>query len=407
MNMGFIPKWRAFFQMPPLLRENMKISLDAVRANKVRTGITICIIAFGIMALVGILTATDSIQTTISSEFNRFGAGTFTLRSQRTRAEGDNRRRTRNPSYLSLREVRAFKDNYQYGDVVSLYTSVTAGATVKFEDRKTHPNVSVTGTDENYLSVSGFTMGTGRYYSEQDVSDNRLFVVLGSDIARELFDEPSRALHQVISVGSGRFQVIGILEEKGSSRGSSDRSCLLPYTTARQYFSRPNMDFSIYVSPVSSVSIEAAIGEAEALFRRIRKLNLADAPDFQITRSDLMVKLMNENIGYVSMAASIIGLITLLGAVVGLMNIMLVSVTERTSEIGTRMAIGAKPSTIKQQFLFEAVFISQLGGVAGIFLGVLFGNIVSLITRSPFLVPWAWMFSGAFLCFLVGVISGY
>jgi putative ABC transport system permease protein len=167
------------------------------------------------------------------------------------------------------------------------------------------------------------------------------------------------------------------------------------------------MNYSIYISPVPSIEVEAAIGEAEALFRRIRRLVLSDDSDFEISRSDSMLKMLNENIGYVSLAASVIGLITLLGAIVGLMNIMLVSVTERTSEIGIRMAIGAKPGTIKQQFLFEAIVISQLGGCTGILLGVLFGNLISLITKSPFVIPWIWMIFGALLCFLVGVISGY
>jgi putative ABC transport system permease protein len=385
----------------------MKISIEAIRTNKVRTMITICIIAFGIMALVGILTATDSIRSTITSEFSRFGTSTFTIRSVRYRAEGDGRTRARNPFYLSLREVKQFKENYSYGDVVSVYTSVTGSATMKYKEKKTHPNVSVTGTDENYLTVSGSEMGYGRFYSDQEVLDNRLFVVLGYEIAKDLFEEPARALNQVISVGSGRFKVIGVLASKGSSRESTDRVCMIPYTAARQYFTRPDMSFSIYISPISSVAFEVAMGEAEALFRRIRRLALSDDSDFEISRSDIMLKMLNENIGYVSLAASVIGLITLLGAVVGLMNIMLVSVTERTSEIGIRMAIGAKPGTIKQQFLFEAIVISQLGGCTGIFLGVLFGNLISLITKSPFVIPWIWMIFGALLCFLVGVISGY
>jgi putative ABC transport system permease protein len=188
---------------------------------------------------------------------------------------------------------------------------------------------------------------------------------------------------------------------------NSDRICLLPYTSVRQYFSRPNMGYSIAVMTENAQLQDAAVGEAEGVFRVVRNLDAQDESDFNITRSDNLVKILLENLKNINIAAIIIGVITLFGAVVGLMNIMLVSVTERTREIGIRKAMGAKNRSIKQQFLYEAVVIGQLGGAFGIILGIVIGNLVSALIGSPFIIPWAWIILGVVLCFVVGIISGY
>ena len=181
----------------------------------------------------------------------------------------------------------------------------------------------------------------------------------------------------------------------------------MPVTTARQYFSRPNMTFSITVMPIKAVNLDVMTGEAEGIFRIIRNLNPRDESDFNISKSDNIVNLLLKNIRYVTLAATIIGIVTLFGAAVGLMNIMLVSVTERTREIGVRKAIGAKPQTIKYQFLFESIMIGQMGGVFGIILGIMIGNAVSSMLGSSFVIPWIWVMTGIIVCFIVGVVSGY
>jgi putative ABC transport system permease protein len=188
---------------------------------------------------------------------------------------------------------------------------------------------------------------------------------------------------------------------------TSDRICILPYTNVRQYFSRPRMNYSINVQPEKPEMMDAAMGEAEGVFRIVRGLSAMDESDFNITKSDNLVQILLENLKKITFAAIIIGIITLFGAAVGLMNIMLVSVTERTREIGIRKAIGAKSLTIKQQFLYESILIGQFGGAFGIFLGILIGNVVSLLLKTSFVIPWAWILLGVVLCFLVGIISGY
>jgi putative ABC transport system permease protein len=167
------------------------------------------------------------------------------------------------------------------------------------------------------------------------------------------------------------------------------------------------MRYSINVTPMDATLMEPAMGEAEGVFRQIRNLDVKDESDFYLNRSDSIANMMFENLKFVTIAATLIGVITLFGAVIGLMNIMLVSVTERTREIGIRKAVGAKAVTIKQQFLFEAVLIGQMGGIIGIVLGIGVGNLVSMIVNTSFFVPWVWIILGVVLCFLVGVISGY
>ena len=291
--------------------------------------------------------------------------------------------------------------------MVSLSTYGTGVATVKFAGNKTHPNVSVRGIDENGLFAAGYKLVSGRNFSIPDIEQGSNIVIIGHDISRRLFQEDENPLGKIINVAGGKYKVIGVLERQGSSMGSSDNVALLPVSHVRAFFARPEMSFSITVMPAEPHLLQAAIGEATALFRNIRNLSPRDRTDFNIEKSDTLARLLIENMKYVSIAATIIGILTLLGAAIGLMNIMLVSVTERTGEIGIRKAIGAKSKTIKQQFLFESILIGQLGGILGIILGILMGNLVSNLTGGAFIIPWVWLLLGILLCFAVSIISGY
>jgi putative ABC transport system permease protein len=392
-----------------LLQENVRISTNSIRSNIVRAFLTMFIIAFGIMALVGILTAIDAIRNSITSEFARMGSNTFTIESRSMRVQiGNQHYRRKNHQYISYRQAREFKQSFKFPASVSLWTWASSIATVKYESKKTDPNIPVMGVDENYLLTAGYEIGEGRNFNAHEVEMNRTLAVIGRGLVKKLFDNNESPIDKVITIGSGKFKVIGVLAEKGASQGGQgDRICLLPYTSVRQYFSRPRMGYSINVMPNNPELLDAAIGEAEGVFRIVRNLDPVDESDFNITKSDSLANMLIENLKFIAIAAMIIGIITLFGAAIGLMNIMLVSVTERTREIGIRKAIGAKAKAIKQQFLFEAIFIGQLGGVLGIILGILAGNVVSMIIGSPFIIPWIWIVLGVVLCFIVGIASGY
>ena len=398
----------AMIWIKPLVLENIKIAFQSIRGNLVRSVLTILIIAVGIAALVGILTAIDSIKNSITAEFTRLGANTFSIQSRGMRVQiGNKRYRSKNYSYISYSQAREFRERYAFPAIASISVNATGTATVKYESKKSNPNVSVRGIDENFLQTAGYEVDAGRGISFQESFDGNNVALVGSGLITKLFPKDVDPIGKSIAVGSGKYQIVGVLKKKGSGFGEGgDQLVLLPFTNVRQYFPRPQMNFRISVMPKSAQLLDGAIGEAESTFRNIRGLNITDDSDFVIEKSDNLVNVLLDNIKYVTLAATIIGFITLMGAAIGLMNILLVTVAERTREIGIHKAMGATSHSIKQQFLIESIVIGQLGGFLGIILGILAGNGVSALIGSSFIVPWEWMLGGVVLCLIVSLASG-
>lgn len=391
-----------------LFVENFRISLNSIRTHLLRTILTVLIISFGIMALVGILTATDSIKYSLTKNFTMMGSSTFTIRNRTLQIHiGDAPSTQKLFEPISYKQAMEFKEKFFFPGYTSVFIGATGTATVKYKSNKTNPNVRVMGTDENYLYTSGDEIGKGRVFTTDEVNQGSSVCIVGSEVVKDIFKNKEDPLGEVISIGPGKYRVVGVLKEKGSSMGfSGDRSCYIPLTNVRAQFSRPNMSFSINVMTKNQQQLDACIGEATGLFRTIRQDPAGAENTFEITKSDNVAKMLIENIKYVTLAATIIGLITLVGAAIGLMNIMLVSVTERTREIGIRKAIGATKRVIRNQFLVEAIVIGQFGGLLGIFLGIMIGNVISLLIGSAFIVPWEWIITGVILCFGVALASG-
>jgi putative ABC transport system permease protein len=336
------------------------------------------------------------------------GANTFSIQSRSLRIQiGNQRTRTRNYSYISFFQARDFRERYVFPASVSISVFATQTATIKFESKKTNPNITVRGIDENFLKTAGYEIESGRNLTFQESFNGNNVALIGAALVKKLFPNDVDPQGKSISVGSGKYQIVGVLKDKGSGFGSSsDQIVLIPFTNVRQYFPRPQMNFRISVMPEAPQLLDAAIGQAEAVFRNIRGLNILDDSDFVVEKSDNLVKVLLDNIKYVTLAATIIGFITLMGAAIGLMNILLVTVVERTREIGIHKALGANSRSIKQQFLIESIIIGQLGGFLGIILGILAGNGVSALIGSSFIVPWQWMFGGVVLCLIVSLGSG-
>lgn len=390
-----------------LFAENIRVAFRAIRSNKVRAALTMAIIAFGIMALVGILTAIDGLKSTITEQFTMMGANSFTITSRSMRVVvGNKNYRTRNHSHITYREATEFRKMFNEPAWVSVSFNATGLAEYRYRNNKTNPNISVIGADDNYMTVTGYELESGRNFSQEDLQGSRHVVIIGKEIVKFLFPgiDP---LGKEISLPGLKLTVIGVIKSKGSSFMGSDFTTIIPITTARQYFSKPNISYTIGVMPQRAATLDILASEAEGIFRIVRNLNPRDESDFNVQKSDTIIKILMENIRYVTLAATIIGLITLFGAAVGLMNIMLVSVTERTREIGVRKAMGARKSVIRQQFLYESVVIGQLGGLLGIVAGIIIGNLVSLGMGSDFTIPWVWVLGGVLACFIVGVASGY
>jgi putative ABC transport system permease protein len=394
--------------MNKLVSENIRISIHSIRSHMLRSVLTVLIISFGIMAVVGILTSIDAIKYYLNENFTMMGSNTFTIRNRGMRVQmGNHHNRAKNFRVISFQEAMDFKKTFSFPAFTSVFVFATHTSTVKFGSDKTNPNVPVIGTDEDYIVTSGYEMGEGRNFSANEVYYGSHVAILGSDVIKKIFKHNENPLNQIVTIGPAKYKVVGVLKEKGSSLGmNSDNLCILPINNVRQAFPKPDMSYQINVMTSDPLSLDPAVGEATGLFRIIRKVAVNEENSFDVDKSDNLASMLFDNLKYLRMAAIIIGAITLLGAAIGLMNIMLVSVSERTREIGIRKAIGANRRTIRNQFMIEAVVIAQLGGFIGIILGIAIGNGLAMLIGSKFIIPWLWIVSGVSLCFGVALLSG-
>jgi putative ABC transport system permease protein len=393
------------------IQENIRESLRSIQSNMLRTVLTALIIAIGITSLVGILTAIDGIQSSVNSSFADLGANTFSV-SNYTQ---DQRRR-------GGRQQKQFEDiNYQqatqfatyfrkdYDANVSLATGVGGAIQVKYQSKKTNPNVRILGADQAYLGIKGYSIRVGRNFNTSDLENSLNVAIVGQEVVNSLFERED-PLNKVISFMGGQFKIIAVLEKKGSLGGGTDadRLIIVPLETGRALAANRALTFEITASAPEVNDSEYIIEEARGLMRRVRGDALGKQDSFEIQRADALAKDFENITGYLRIGGFGIGIITLLGASIALMNIMMVSVTERTREIGIRKSLGATPRVIRLQFLIEAIIICIFGGLAGLVLGIGIGNIIStsISTDSQFIVPWFWMLMGIMVCVFVGVISG-
>lgn len=360
------------------------------------------------MALVGILTSIDAIKSSINSNFTNMGANTFTIRNREMNLRiGKNGKKPKRYKSITYDEAVRFTKDYNFPALPSVSTMAAGAGTIKYGSKKTNPNMRVFGGDENYMATSGYELQRGRNFSAQEVQYGSHVAIIGKDVVDALFAKNEDPIDQIITIGSGKYKIIGILKSKGNSAGfGGDKVAILTLNNVRQYFSMPNMTFTINVLANGTQMMEAAINEAIGTFRVIRHVRIGEDNNFEITKSDNLANMLIGLIGKATTGATIIGIITLLGAAIGLMNIMLVSVTERTREIGIRKAIGATKKAIRSQFLVEAIVICQIGGLLGIILGMLIGNLISYQLGVGFIIPWVWIISGILLCMFVGLFAG-
>jgi len=401
--------------------DNVSLSFRTIRSNKLRTGITVAIIALGIAALVGIRTAIEAMTQKFTESFSAMGANGFTLRyrqlwriqnNQGAKKEKRGQKKDKQSNQnkpISRQQAEDFKQAFKFPSQIGLSMFGTGNATVNFENKKTNPTVRVNGGDENFIELNGYKLNTGRNLNELDVESGRNVCLLGKDVATTLFGENAeRPLEKIVRVNNIPFRVIGVLQEKGSTLGFSwDNAIITSYNNVRRFFnSGPNASFSIGIKVHDVKLLDAGIGEAEGTFRSVRKLTTTEGNNFLIDKSDSFVDMLLKNLQWLTVSAIVIGFITLMGAAIGLMNIMLVAVTERTKEVGLIKAIGGKQRNVRNQFLYESIIISLLGAAFGIFIGILLGNIVSMLMSTGFVVPWGWVFLGIVICSIVGLAAG-
>ena len=401
--------------------DTFTLAMRTIRGNKLRTSITVAIIAFGIMALVGINTAIEAIKQKFTESFSSMGANGFTIRYREPRFFGrDNaikkekkgqrkEKKSNMGKPITVIQAEKFKENFDFPAKVCLNIFGVRDGVVSFGSKRSNPTVRVVGSDENFVDQNGFTLAFGRNMNSLDVQTGRNVCIIGKDVATKFFGENLELpVEKIVQINSIPFRVIGTLKPKGSTLGMSwDNMVITSYTNVRRFFnSNPNASFNIQVKVNDLKIMDGAIGQATGTFRPIRKLTTTEDDNFAIDKSDSFVELLLRNLSLITIAAIIIGVITLLGAAVGLMNIMLVAVTERTKEIGLIKAIGGKKGSVRSQFLNEAIIISLLGAVIGIFLGIVLGNVVGLLLSTSFLIPWGWIIAGVLICSATGLLAG-
>lgn len=358
------------------------------------------------MALVGILTAIDGVESSLVKNFSFMGANSFNIQNRSSNfGVGRDVKRVRY-STIKYKEAVEFKDRFNHDAVVSVYSNNSFSAIAKYQSEKTNPNTLLVGGDENYLRVAGYELEEGRNLTRSDVERNNRVIVLGDELKTTLFGR-NAALDKMVKIGGAGFRVVGVLKSKGSAFDfGGDRVALMPVTVARHNFPMNNGSFSIGVAVDDVMALDPTADYSIALFRQVRKLRIKEEDNFAIVKSDSLSQALLTNLQLIILAAVLIAAITLIGAAIALMNIMLVSVTERTKEIGTRKAIGAKSKTVLHQFVIEAITICQLGGIGGVLLGLLVGNLTSNYIGGSFIVPWNWITLALVVCTIVGMLAG-
>lgn len=392
-----------------LFRENVKIALGSIRTQLLRTVLTVVIIAIGITALVGILTIVAAIDNNLNTSFASMGSNTFNINQyeNRNRSSGGSEIEKINP-IITYIEAKKFKELYNYPFThTSLSFNATSTAEVKYENQKTDPEITVIGIDEYFMPNSGLEVTQGRSFNNFDISNNVYSCVVGSDFVSKGLLKDVNPIGKLLTVRGAKFKVIGVLKERGSTFGNSqDLRVFIPIQVARSLFSAPNINYSISTMIDKTELLDAAVDNALNTMRKVRKLNPVEENNFGISRSDDLINRIASITGVLSISAWVMGIITILGSSIALMNIMVVSVTERTREIGVRKALGAKKSTIAFQFFIETLTIGQIGGLFGIVFGILIGYGICLAAGWDFVIPWGAMMAAFITSFIVALVSG-
>jgi putative ABC transport system permease protein len=391
-----------------LFRENVRIAFGSIRTQLLRTILTVLIIAIGITALVGILTVVSALENTLSSDFASMGSNTFNINQYEnvSRRRGGDEREIINP-ILSYPEAMAFKNKYKYPlTETSISFTATSTAEIKFESTKTDPENKIVGVDEFFMANSGLETSLGRNFTGFDIQNNTYNCIVGSDFQKGLLKDVN-PIDKVISIRGAKFKVIGVLKEKGSTFGNSqDLRVLIPIQVARSLFTAPNINYTMSVMVGKKELLDEAIDNANSTMRRVRKLSPVKDNNFAIVRSDDLINRILSITQYLGIASWVISIITILGSSIALMNIMIVSVTERTREIGVRKALGAKKSTIAFQFFIETLLIGQMGGLVGIFFGISIGYAIATAIDFVFVIPWGAIVAAFITSFAVAIVSG-
>jgi putative ABC transport system permease protein len=382
------------------------MALASLSVNKLRSGLTMLGITVGVFSVIGVMTAITALRQNIESGLNVLGANSFQISKFPAINFSDPWMRFRNRRDITYAQAARFKELMGGSADVSLMLR-RGGRRVLYLDRRTNPNVRLIGADENFIGSRNFEIAAGRNIQPDDVELGRAVVILGSDIVNKLFvnEEP---LGKLVRIDGQSYTVIGVMAPKGTSFGDNqDINSITPITQYLEIYGRSWRSLSINVQAPNQETLAATQDTAIGVMRLVRSLEPENPNDFEIFSNESLIDAFNKIAGVVAIGAFVISAIALLAAGVGVMNIMLVSVTERTKEIGIRKSIGAKKWNILSQFLIEAVVLSLVGGLAGVMFGIVGGNVLAKLLSASVVFPWGWAVAGLLVCSAIGVGFGF
>ena len=392
-------------QFRSMLRESMRMTVEAIVQNKLRAILTLLGISIGVFSVIGVMTAIRTLETSIESGLNVFGTNTFlinktpSIQFSRTPAE------IRNRKNIDYRQYELLKERAKLPILVSV-TDTDDERSIRYKDKSVNKAVGISGGDHNSLRTLNTFVEDGRNLTQDDIQFSRNVCLLGGDVIDKLFpfEDP---LGKVIQIKGLNYTVVGTIERKGELfGGSQDNFILIPITNYLQKFSDNRTSLGITVEAASVEDYDKTQDEVIGIMRTIRKVPPEKENDFEVTSNTELLETFGAFTGGVKIFAFSVSVIALLVAGIGIMNIMLVSVTERIKEIGIRKAIGATRGHILTQFLTEAVFLSQFGGIVGVILGIAAGNLVAVVLNVSAVIPFDWAFYGLLVCSLIGIGFG-
>jgi putative ABC transport system permease protein len=387
------------------INQLFNIAVQSIINNKLRTSLTILGVVVGIFSIIVIMTIITMLQSSIEDGLSMLSKNTFQIQKwEMMRGHGSDRSE-RNRKDITIEEAMRLKDLLTQAQYVGA-EQWQFGKVVKYGNLETNPNISVAGATVDALRTNDWNVDYGRDLRENDIQYSADVCLLGPEVSDKLFPNMN-PVGQTVRVDNKPLRVIGVLEKQPAMFGQSrDNYIVMPITTWQSMYGKYGRSVNITVTAPDKESYNAVIEAAIGHFRKIRKVPAGEPDDFYVFSNESMITQVNDITGPIKIGALAVSLVALIAAGVGIMNIMLVSVTERTKEIGIRKAIGARKTSILIQFLIEAVILCIVGGIAGIALGIGIGNFAGSFLNAPMAIPYDWVFIGITMCVIVGLIFG-
>ena len=384
--------------------EFVRLAWESVRSHKLRSALTLLGMVIGVFAIIVAVTAVEVIKSSATGTVESFGATTFSVYSKHGFQQRGGQWRPRRSLTYDQAERLAKRARLPIG--ISPQMSQGWRVEARAGTIETDPSVIFLGSNEYWLSNNGFEMSEGRFLAEQDVQLARPVAIIGADLNDELFPNEA-AMGKDVIIDGYRYKVVGVMAEKGDSFGQNvDMIAIVPITRMIDLYSAARRDIEISVRASSMQDLQATMDEVIGIMRVIRNVGPGEENDFEAESNESIVEQIGQFTDKIALGGAAVGLITLFAAGIGIMNIMLVSVTERTREIGVRKAVGARRRDVLRQFLYEAIFLCQIGGIMGILTGAAGGNILGLVFKTSFVFPWMWAIGATVAVTGVAVVFG-